>query len=141
MNPILIPELFCLISANLNDKEKIFLISCSKVTSNFKSLLILNSRYDLKEINDKFYAKNITIKEFSPEGKIRELIKNLIPESIIVHSKYVKFISNNTNIKLFHDKEIIKKIISYESDKDKIHSYLAMKIMLNNDGSIKNINK
>ena len=138
---IFIPELFCLISSSLNDKEKIFLISCSKKISNFRSLLILNSRYDLEEVNDKYIAKNIIIKNFSLEGKIRGLIENLIPESIIVHSKYVKFISNNTNIKLFHDKETIKKIISYESNKDKIHSYLAMKIMLNNDEFIKNINK
>ena len=139
MNPTLIPELFCLISANLNDKGKIFLTSCSKITSNLKPLLKLDSEHNLEEIINKYYAKNIIINKFSLESK--ELIKNLIPESIIVHSKYVKFISNNINIKLFHNEKIIKKIISCESEEDeKVYSYLTMKIMLNNDESIENIN-
>ena len=55
------------------------------------------------------------------ESKIRELIEN--PKSIIVHTKYVNFVSNNINTKLFHNEEIIKKI------------------MLNNDDSIENINR
>ena len=100
-----------------------------------KSLLILDSEYNLEEINDEFHTKNILIKDFSLENKIKELIKNLVPESIVVNSKYVNFISNNTNIRLFHDEEIIKKLVSYE------FSYLAMKIMLNNDESVNNINK
>ena len=147
MNILEYPELFCLVSINLNDKEKIFMTSCSKIY-NYKSLLILDSEYNLEEINDIWRVKNIIIKEFSLENKIKELIRDLIPESIIVNSKYVKFISRNTNIKLFHDEEIIEKLISYEC------SFLAMKIMLNNDGpqklfqlfrplreSINNINK
>ena len=135
MNILTFPELFCLVSANLNDKEKIFLSSCSKITYNFKSLLILDSEYDLKEIIDKYCAKNIIIKDFSLENKIKELIKDLISESIVVNWEYVKFISNNTNVKLFYNKEIIKKLVSNEC------FYLVMKIMLNNDGSVNNINK
>ena len=131
---LFIPELFCLISTNLNDKEKIFLTSCSKMTHNFKSLLILDSKYYLEEINNKYRSKNIIIREFTLENKIKELLQNLIPKSIIAHSEYVKFISNNANIKLFHNEEIIRKIVSYG------YSYLAMKIMLNNDESIRNIN-
>ena len=128
-----LPELFCLISADLNDKEKIFLISCSKKVHSFKSLLTLDSEYDLEEISDRYCTKNIIIKEFTLENKIKELIENLVPESIIVNYKYVKFVSNNMNIKLFYDEEIIEKIISYGC------SYLAMKIILNNDDSIDNI--
>ena len=128
MGLLFIPELFCLISTNLNDREKIFLTSCSKITRNFKSLLILDSEYDLEEINNKYRVKNIIIREFTLESKIKELIENSIHESIVVNSKYVKFVSNNTNIKLFHNEEIIRKIVSYG------YSYLAMKIMLNNDG-------
>ena len=134
---IFLPELFYLILDKLNDKEKIFLISCSKIASTFKASLTLNSEYYLEEINNKFYAKNIIIKNFSLESKIKELIKNLIPESIIVHSKYVKFISNNTNIKLFHNQETIEQIVSYEFDKKKDetdprkHFYLSMKVLYN----------
>ena len=136
MNILTFPELFCSICANLNDKEKIFLISCSKITYNFKSLLILHAEYILGEINYKWRVKNIIIKYFALWRKIKELIENLIPESIVVNSKYVKFISNNMNIKLFYDEEIIEKLVSYECD-----SYLMMKIMLNNDESIDNINE
>ena len=135
MNILTLPELFCLISTNLNDKEKIFLISCSKIIYNFKSLMILDLEYYLEELHNKFQAKNIIIKDFSLESKIKELIENTIQESIVAHTEYVKFISNNTNIKLFHNKEIIKKIVSYG------FHYLAMKIMLNNDVSIENINR
>ena len=148
MSSLLFPELFYQISTNLNDREKIFLVSCSKITHNFKFLLILDSEYDLKEINDKWKVKNIIIKEFSLENKIKELIKDLIPkgnekvgtifedsELIMENSRYIKFVSNNINVKLFLDKDIIEKLISYNC------SYLAMKIMLNNDGSSKNINK
>ena len=110
MDLLFIPELFYQITFNLNDKEKIFLISGSKITYNFKSLLILDSEYNLEEINDKWQVKNIIIKDFLLENKIKELIKDLIPESIVVNSKYAKFISNNTNIKLFYG-DIIKKII------------------------------
>ena len=53
MNILILPELFYLTSTNLNDKEKIFLISCSKNTYNFRSLLILDSEYCLEEIHDK----------------------------------------------------------------------------------------
>ena len=147
MNILILPELFYQISSNLNDKEKVFLTSCSKITYNLKSLIILDSEYNL-EINDRWRVKNIIIKEFTLESKIKELLENLIPEgcekvvltfgdpeSITVHPKYVKFISNNTNIKLFHNAEIIEKIVSYGC------SYLAMKIMLNNNDSIDNINK
>ena len=88
----------------------------------------------MEEINDGWCVKNIFIRDFSLENKIKELLKDLIPESIAANSKYVKFVSNNTNIKLFSNKKIIKKLISYE------HPYLAMKIMLNNDESINNIN-
>ena len=133
MNPIFIPELFFLISTNLNDEEKIFLTLCSKNTYNFKSLLILDLEYNLKEINDKWRVKHIIIKEFLPEEKIKELIKNLIPESITLRPNHVKFVSNNTNIKLFYNEKIIEKIVFYG------YPYLAMKIMLNNDGSIENI--
>ena len=122
MNPLFFPELFYQIAINLNDKEKIFLTSCSKITYNFKSLLILDSEYDLEEINDRWRVKNIFIKDFSLENKIKELIKDLIPESIVVNSKYINFISNNTNFKLFYNGEIIKKLISYD------YCYLSMKI-------------
>ena len=135
MNPLALPELFCQVSTYLDDKEKIFLASCSKITCNLKSLLILDSEYDFKEINNKCLARSIFIKEFSPENKIKELIKNSISESIIVYSSYIRFISNNTNVKLFYNEEIIKKIVSYECND------MAMKIMLNNNRSIKNINK
>ena len=135
MDLLFLPELFFQITTNLSDGEKIFLTSCLKITYNFKSLIILDSRYNLEEINDKWRAKNIIIKDFSLGNEIKELIKNLIPESIVVNSKYVKFISDNTNIKLFHDNEIIKKLASYG------YSYLVMKIMLDNDISINNINE
>ena len=135
MNLLILPELFCLISNNLNDKEKIFLTSSSKIIYNYKLLLILDSEYNLKEINDRWRVKNIIIKQFALESKIKELIKDLIPESIMVNSKYVKFVSNNENIKLFLSENIIRKLISYGC------SYLAMKIMLNNDESANNINK
>ena len=135
MNPLSIPELFCLISINLNDKEKIFLISCSKKIHGLRSLLILDSEYDLDEINDKYCAKSIIIKEFMPKNKINELIENLIPESIMINSKCVKFVSNNTNVKLFYNTKIIKKMVLYG------YSRLAMEIMLNNDRSIYNINE
>ena len=115
MNILIFLELFCLISTNLSDKKKIFLISCSKIIYNFKLLLILDSEYDLEEVNNKWYmtcAKNIFIKKSSLEDEINELIKNLIPESITVHSEYIKFISNNKNIKLVNNVIMIKKIIS-----------------------------
>ena len=134
MNLLFLPELFCQIISNLDDKEKIFLISCSKIIYNFKSLLILDSEYNIEEINDKLRMKNILIKDFSLENKIKELIKDLIPESIVVNSKYVKFISNNTNIKLFRGKKVIRNLVSYG------YHYLAMKIMLNDNESINNIN-
>ena len=130
----MLPELFSLISINLNDKEKIFLISCSKIIYRYKSLLILDSEYNLEEINDKWRVKNILIKKFILKNKIKELIENLIPESIILDPKYVKFVSNNINIKLFHNDEIVGKIISYGC------YYLATKIILNNDESFENIN-
>ena len=53
MNILIFPELFYLISTSLNEKEKMFLTSCSKITYNLKSLLILYSEYTLEEINDK----------------------------------------------------------------------------------------
>ena len=65
----------------------------------------------MEEINDKWQVKNIIIKDFSLENKIKELIKDLIPKSIKVNSKYVKFVSNNTNIKLFYNEKLIKKLI------------------------------
>ena len=102
MNISIFPELFYLISINLNDKEKVLFVSHSKITYNFKSLVILDSEY---EINDKYRAKNIIINDFA--------LENLIPESITAYSKYIKFISNNTNIKLFLNEKIIEKIISY----------------------------
>ena len=154
MKLILIPELFCQISINLNDGEKMSLISSSKKIYNLKSLLKLDSIYDLEEIkiNDKFHVKNIIIrdfslnsiifyKDFSSENKIKELITNLIPESFITHSNYVKFVSNNTNVKLFHNEfpMLIKKIISYFED-HAYCTYLTVKLMLNNDVSIENIN-
>ena len=106
---LFLPELFCQITTNLNDKEKIFLTSCSKITYNFKSLIILYSEYNLEEINDKWRAKNIlikNIKNYLLEIKILELLNNLIQESLIINfaSKYIKFVSNNTNIKLFCNK-------------------------------------
>ena len=135
MNILSLPELFYLTSTNLNDEEKVFLTSSSKITYNFKSLLILDSEYYLHEINNKWRIKNVIIKKYFPQNKIKELIENSIPESIIVNSRYVKFVSNNINIKLFHSKKIIKKIVSYGNN------YMAMKIMLNNNESIKNINE
>ena len=134
MNLLFLPELFCLISTNLNDREKIFLISCSKIIYKFKSLLVLNSEYYLEEINDRWCAKNIIIVDFSLESKIKELIKDLIPESIFVNSNHVNFVSYNTNIKLCF-KNRIGELISYGC------AYLVMKIMLNNDGFICNINE
>ena len=132
MNLLSFPELFYLISINLNDKEKILLITNSKKTYNLRSLIKLDLEY---EINDKLFGvKNIIIKDFSLETEIKELLENLIPESITVYSKYVRFVSNNINVKLFYSEEIIRKIVSYG------YHYLAMKIMLNNDGSIENIN-
>ena len=126
MNILTFPELFNLTSTSLNDKEKIFLASCSKMTYNFKSLIILDSEYYLEEIHNKWHVRNIIIKNFSLESKIKELIENSVHESIIVYSGYVKFISNDTNIKLFYNKNIIEKIISYDCH------YMVMKIMLNN---------
>ena len=150
MNLFAFPELFHQVSIYLNDKEKVFLTSCSEITYNLKSLIRLDSEYYLEEINNRYRVKNIIIKDFLLENKTKELLENLIfkgnkkietifgdSESIIINSKskYVKFISKNTNIKLFHNKKIIKKIILYG------YSYLAMQIMLNNDDSIVNINK
>ena len=102
-----------------------------------KSLLILDSEYNFEEVNNKWRVKNIIIKDFSLETKIKELIPEGgekvgttfgDPESITVYSKYVRFVSNNINVKLFYSEEIIRKIVSYG------YHYLAMKIMLNNDG-------
>ena len=78
-------------------------------------------------------VKNIIIKDFSLYTCAE--MEKLIPESIISNSRCIKFISNNTNIRLFRDKETIEKLVSCGC------SYLVMKIMLNNDGSIDNINK
>ena len=47
MNLLIFPELFYQVSVYLNDKEKIFLTSCSKIIHNFKSLIILDSEYNL----------------------------------------------------------------------------------------------
>ena len=146
---LFLPELFYQISTNLNDKEKIFLTSCSKITYNLKSLIRLDLEYNLEEINDKWHAKNIIIKNFSLESKIKELIENSISgRGEKVNFKYVKFISNNTNVKLFHNEIIINKIVSYGSEETaKVvptfggYHYFAMKIMLNNDESIENINQ
>ena len=135
MSQLFFPELFCQIVINLNDKEKIFLTSCSKILHNSKSLFILDSEYNLEEINNKWRVKNILIKNFSLKNKIKKLIRDLITESITVNSEYVRFISHNVNIKLFHNEEIIKKIVRCGN------SYLAMKIMLNNNGSIDNLNR
>ena len=122
MNLLLIPELFYLISTNLNDKEKIFLTSCSKITFNMQSLIRLDLEYDLKEINGKLFGvKNIIIKDFSLDTEIEELLKNLIPESIVAHSEYAKFVSNNTNVKVIGNFNV-GKIILYG------YSYLLMKI-------------
>ena len=132
---LFLPELFYQIITNLNDKEKIFLTSSSKITHNFKSLLILDSEYNLEEINDKWHMKNIIIKDLPLENKIRKLLRDLIYESIVVRSKYVRFVSNNTNIKLFLNENTIKKLVSYKC------YYLAVKIILNNDGSVDDINK
>ena len=141
MDLLFLPELFYQITTNLNDKEKIFLTSCSKMIYNSKSLLILDSKYNLEEINNKWRAKNIIIESFELESKIKELIEDLIPESIIINSQYVKFISNNTNIKLVRNEEIIKKLVLHECPRQKVDifrssagTYLIMKIMLNNDG-------
>ena len=79
--------------------KKILLTSSSGIIYNLKSLIKLDSEYDLYEIYNKLRTKNVTIREFTLENKIQE--------SIIVHPKYIKFISNNTNIKLFHNEEII----------------------------------
>ena len=138
MNILSFPELFYLISANLNDKEKILLTLNSKKTYGFQSLIRLDLEYDLKELIGKsFSAKNIIMKKFSLETK--ELINNLIPESITIHLsdrhfKCARFVSNNTNIKLFYELWDIQYMVLYE------HHYLAMKMMLNNDNSIENIN-
>ena len=128
---LFLPELFYQITTNLNDKEKIFLTSCSKITYNSKSLLILDLEYDIKELK-LFRAKNIIINDYSLEAEIKELIKDLIPESIIVNHKYVKFVSNDINVKLLF---CVGKIVSYG------FNYLAMKIMLNNGDSKTNINE
>ena len=135
MSLLFFPELFYQIITNLDDKEKIFLTSCSKITYNFKLLLILDSEYNLEEINDKWRVKHILIKEYILENEINELIKNLISESIVINQKYVEFISNNTNIKLSHNREIIKKLLSHG------HYYLAIKIILNIIDNIDKINE
>ena len=101
MNILKFPELFCLISTCLNDEEKIFLISCSKITYRFKYLIKLDSEYNLEEINNKWNVKNIIIKKITLKNEIMELLEGSILKSIRVHSKYVKFVSNNINIKLF----------------------------------------
>ena len=140
MNILSFPELFYEISTSLNDKEKIFLTSCSKKTYDLKSLIKLNSEYDLLEINASWYMciKNIVIEELTLESK--KLIENAIPESIVVNSEleYVKFISNDINVKLLYDEEkiekIIKKLVFFECP------YVAMKMMLD-DESINNINE
>ena len=134
MNIITLPELFYLISTKLNDKEKIFLTSSSKITYKFKSLIKLDLEYNL-EVCDKWNVKNVLIKKFTSESKIKELIENSILESIAVNSKYVKFISNNTNIKLLNNDELIEKLVSCGCN------YMVMKIMLNNNESVDNINK
>ena len=64
MDILALPELFYQVSIHLIDKEKIFLTSCSKIIHNFKSLIILDSEYNLEEINNKWRAKNIIIKDF-----------------------------------------------------------------------------
>ena len=98
----------------------------------------MDSEYNLEEINNKWRVKNIFIENFSLGTKINELIKDLISESIVVNSNevnlnYVRFISNNTNIKLFYYDESV-----FRESKC---PYLMMKIMLNNDDSIENINE
>ena len=126
MNLITFPELFYLISTHLDDKEKIFLTLGSKITYNLKSLIRLDSRYDLLKINTTWHmcVKNIFINELTLESK--NIIENAIAESIVVKFGYVKFISNNINVILFYDKEMIEELVSFG------HPYLAMKIMLFN---------
>ena len=110
MNLLIIPELFCFVSTNLSDKKKIFLISCSKIIYNYKLLLKLNQEYNLKNIYNKWYiscTKKIIIDIYpeSHEEKIKELLKNLISESIIIKLTYVNFISSDINVKLIADKK------------------------------------
>ena len=128
MNLILIPELFFLTTTNLTDKEKICLVSCSKIIYNYKSLLKFNQGYNLEEIYNKWCilcVKNIIINEFREpyEEIIKEFLKNLITQSIIINYPYVNFCSLNTNIKLFYNQKIIQTIISYG------YHYLAVKIL------------
>lgn len=75
----------------------------------------------------------IVIRDLSQETKIKKYLKNLIPESISIHQKYVKFVSLNANIKLYC--KDFEQILLYGCP------YLAMKIILNNDESIENINR
>ena len=114
MNILFFPELFFQISTNLNDKEKRFLISCSKNTYNLKLLIKLDSEYNLEKIPDnwRMCVKNIIISKMKTDNDnyrmckniiIKELIENSISESFVANSKYIKFVSNNTNIKLFHN--------------------------------------
>ena len=143
MNLLILPELFHLISTNLNDKDKIFFTSCSKFTYKYKSLIKLDLEYDLEDIYDKEYvfnAKNISIKKFVTNKlfveKINSLIKNHNPESITIYSTYMKWVSNGINIKLFFI-EFFKILIRTIA---KVSEHMAVKIMLKNDESIENIN-
>ena len=139
MNLLLIPELFFLTTTNLSDKEKISIVSCSKIIYNYKSLLRFNREYNLEKIYNNWRmlcVKNIIINEFHElyEEIIKELLGNLITQSIVANYPYVNFCSLNANIKLFYNRKIIRIIISYG------YHYLAMKMMLNNNEYIININ-
>ena len=133
MNLLLIPELFFLTATNLSDKEKVFLASCSKIIYNYKSLLKFEQEYNLREIYNGWCitcTKNIIINEFCEphEEIIKKLLKNLNKQSVIANYPYVNFCSLDINIKLFYNRKIIQIIISYG------YHYLAMKMMLNNNG-------
>ena len=138
----MLPELFVLISSNLSDKEKIYLLCCSKIIYNYKSLLKFDSTYYLDHIYDRwiiFNMRKIIIDKFYFREEIRKLMHDAIPESIIIKSNYMTWFVNNINTKIkllfSNEDEIIQIAYSNQS------YHMAMRIMLKGDYSLENINR
>ena len=136
----MMPELFCIVSSHLSDKEKISFTSCSKIFYNYKSLLKFNSTYNLSKIYDKWCVSNIKFMRIDKfvesnffEEKFKEIIRNNIPESIILDKNLIRLISPKTKITLQINKDLTKKLISLECE------IIALIILLKNNNSIENM--
>ena len=136
----MLPELFVIIASNLVDREKIYLLCCSKIIYNYKPLLKFDSTYYLDQIYNKWSISNmrkIIINKFYFREEIKKLMNDAIYESIIIKFNYMKWFVNNTKIKLLfsNENEIIQITYSNQS------YHMAIRIMLKGDYSSENINR